>query len=154
MRFEDASSDAYEIMRSVQSDHFPELAGCNIKIIFDSKKRTSGGKITLGSIQKPNELTRFFTIDESGTDEGFDYIMRLDKKCWDLATNEDKVRLIRHELRHTDVDFDATTPYKVRGHTIEDFYSEVSLNEDEPRWGQRLAESTMAAYEQEREMNR
>lgn len=154
MRFEDGSDVAYDIMHSVREDNFPELAGCNIKIIFDSKKRMSGGKITLGSIQKPNELTRFFMIDESGTEEGFDYVVRLDKKCWDLMEGEDRTRLMRHELRHTDVDFDATTPYKVRGHTIEDFYSEVALNEDDPRWGERAAQATIAAYEQERDMNR
>ena len=63
---------------------------------------------------------------------------------------EDKKRLVRHELKHTDVDFDATTPYKVRGHTIEDFYSEVSLNEDDPRWAERAGLATLSAYEAER----
>jgi hypothetical protein len=151
MRFDDGSEEAYEIMHAVRERHFPELAGCNIKIIFDSKKRMTGGKIVLGSIQKPNELTRFFMIPESGTDEGFDYVVRLDKKCWDLIDPEDKKRLMRHELKHTSVDFDATTPYKIRGHTIEDFYSEITLNEDDPRWAERAAQSTLAAYEQERE---
>jgi len=150
MRFEDGNGESYNVMRTVREAHFPELAGCNIKIIFDLKKRMSGGKIILGSIQKPNELTRFFMIDEAGTDEGFDYVVRLDKKCWDLMELEDKKRLVRHELKHTDVDFDATTPYKIRGHTIEDFYSEVTLNEDDPRWAERVALSTLSAYEAER----
>lgn len=154
MRFLDGSEEAYNIMRTVKEAHFPELAGCNIKIIFDTKKRMTGGKIVLGSIQKPNELTRFFMIPEAGTDEGFDYVVRLDKKCWDLIDLDSRKRLMRHELRHTDVDFDATTPYKVRGHTIEDFYSEVTLNEDDPRWSERAAQSTLAAYQQERDMNR
>jgi len=150
MRFLDGNEDAYEIMRNVREAHFPELAGCRVKIIFDTKKRMTGGKIVLGSIQKPNELTRFFMIDEAGDEEGFDYVVRLDKKCWDLIDLADKKRLMRHELKHTDVDFDATTPYKIRGHTIEDFYSEVTLNEDDPRWAERAAQSTIAAYEQER----
>jgi len=150
MRFLEVSEEEYNILRTVRETHFPELAGCNIKIIFDTKKRMTGGKIVLGSIQKPNELTRFFMIDEAGTDEGFDYVIRLDKKCWDLMNLEDKKRLMRHECRHTDVDFDSTTPYKLRGHTIEDFYSEVALNEDDPRWAERAAASTVSAYEQER----
>jgi hypothetical protein len=149
MRFDNGSEESYEIMRNLIEENFPELAGCRIKILFDNKKRMSGGKIVLGSIQKPNELTRFFMAPEAGDEEGFDYVIRLDKKCWDLIELEDKIRIIRHELRHTDVDFDSTTPYKVRGHTIEDFYSEVNLNQDDPRWAQRVAESTMAAYEQE-----
>lgn len=149
MRFIDAGEEAYEIMREIRGNHFPELAGCNIKIVFDSKKRMTGGKIIMGAIQKPNELTRFFMIDEAGSDEGFDYVIRLDKKCWDLIERIDRVRLIRHELKHTDVDFDATTPYKIRGHTIEDFHSEITLNVDDPRWSERVAQSTLAAYDQD-----
>ena len=94
---------------------------------------------------------RFFTIDESGADEGYDYLMRLDKKAWtEIMTAEDKKRLVRHELRHSDVDFDSNNPYKIRGHSIEDFYSEISLNEDDARWGERVAAATFSAYEIER----
>jgi Putative phage metallopeptidase len=151
MRFEDASDTAYEIMMKLREDHFPELSGCRIKIVFDLKKRMSGTKIVLGSIQKPNEIVRFFSIPESGSDEGYDYIMRIDKKAWNLSSDEDKKRLIRHELRHTLVDTDSVTnPYKTRGHTIEDFYSEIRLNEDDPRWAERIGLSTLSAYEQER----
>lgn len=151
MRFEEAPQEAYEIMRTCLDENFPELAGCNIKIVFDLKKRTSGGKIVLGSLQKPNELLRFFTIDEAGNDEGYDYLMRIDKKAWtEVMTNDDKKRLIRHELRHSDVDMDASNPYKLRGHSIEDFYSEVRINEDDPRWGERVGQATNSAYEIER----
>lgn len=155
MRFEDGSDLAHEIMQECITEHFPELQGCRIKIIFDLKKRMSGGKIVLGSLQKPNEMLRFFTIDEAGSREGYDYVMRLDKKAWDLMERIDQKRLIRHELKHTNVDLDSeTNPYKTRGHTIEDFYSEIRLNEDDPRWAERIAASTISAYEAERERNR
>lgn len=151
MRFEEAPDEVYEIMNVVREANFPELAGCNVKVVFDLKKRMSGGKLVLGSLQKPNELLRFFTIDEVGNDEGYDYLMRVDKKAWtEIMTAEDKKRLLRHELRHSDVDFDSTNPYKIRGHSIEDFYSEIPLNADEPRWSERVGQATLSSYEIER----
>lgn len=151
MRFEEAPTEVYEILKECKEQHFPELAGCNIKVVFDLKKRMSGGKLVLGSLQKPNELMRFFTIDESGSGEGYDYLMRIDKKAWtEIMTADDKRRLVRHELKHSDVDFDSSNPYKVRGHSIEDFYSEIPLNEDDPRWSERVAAATFSSYEIER----
>jgi hypothetical protein len=97
-------------------------------------------------------MMRFFTIDESGSREGYDYVMRLDKKAWDLMEKPDRVRLIRHELRHSNVDIDSeTNPYKLRGHTIEDFYSEIRLNQDDPKWAERIGAATLSAYERESE---
>ena len=151
MRFEDGSELAYEIMQDIIHHHFPELQGCRIKIIFDLKKRMTGGNIILGALQKPNEMMRFFQAEEAGSEEGYDYVMRLDKKAWDLMDENEKPRLVRHELKHTNVDLDSeTNPYKTRGHTIEDFYSEIRLNEDDPRWAERIAMSTVSAYEAER----
>jgi len=138
-------------MNNVRAQHFPELAGCNIKVVFDLKKKLTGGKIELGSLRKPNELLRFFTIDEAGNDEGYDYVMRIDKKAWtEIMTSEDKKRIIRHELKHSDVDFDSNNPYKLRGHSIEDFHSEVVLNQDDPRWADRVGQATFSSYEIER----
>ena len=151
MRFEEAPDELYEIMNEVREEKFPELSGCNIKVVFDLKKRMSGGKIVLGSLQKPNELLRFFTIDEVGNEEGYDYLMRIDKKAWtEIMTSDDKKRIVRHELKHSDVDFDSSNPYKVRGHSIEDFYSEIPLNADDPRWSERVGAATFSSYEIER----
>jgi hypothetical protein len=151
MRYEEAPTEAYDVLNVVRNEKFPELAGCNIKIIFDLKKKLSGGKIELASLRKPNELLRFFTLDEVGNDEGYDYVMRIDKKAWtEICTAEDKKRLVRHELRHSDVDFDSANPYKLRGHSIEDFHSEVELNTDDPRWADRVGQATFSSYEIER----
>ena len=142
--------EVFDIIKDCREKHFPELSGCNITAIFDSKKRLKDGKITLASIQKPNELMKFFTIDDSGSSEGYDYVIRIDAKCWQtVATSEEKIKIIRHELRHTNVDFDSNTPYKIRGHSISDFHSEITLNVDDPRWGDRIAESTLAEYDRD-----
>lgn len=148
MRFEDCTADVAEIMKKMIEKHFPELISCNICLLFDKKKRMKGGNIVLASIQKPNEMLRFFTIDEAGgTGEGYEYVIRIDKNAWENIEKIDKERLVRHELRHTSVDFDANDPYKIRDHSITDFYSEVKLNEDDPRWVERVGAVTLSVYE-------
>lgn len=147
MRFEETTSDVSEIIKKMIEKHFPELAGCNISTLFDLKKRMKGGNILLASIQKPNEMLRFFTIDDAGTNEGYDYVIRIDKNAWNNIEEVDKERLIRHELRHTLVDFDSDNPYKVRDHSVLDFYSELKLNKDDPRWAERVGAVTLSVYE-------
>jgi hypothetical protein len=147
MRFEETTSDVEEIMKERIKKYFPELISCKISTLFDKKKRLKGGNIVLASIQKPNEMLRYFTIDNAGTDEGYDYVMRIDKNAWSNIEKIDKERLIRHELRHTLVDFDSDNPYKLRDHSITDFYSEVKLNEDDARWVERVGSLTLAIYE-------
>ena len=145
-RFEAVTQGVYDMFREVKAEHFPELRNAGILILFDKKKRQSGGKIVLGRIQKANELIRKLTDHE--IEDGYDYIMYLDKKAWEHSADEDRIRLLRHELRHTFVDFDSsTTPYKLQGHTIEDFHEEVELNRDDPRWRDRMAEVVFSVYE-------
>lgn len=147
-RYEDVGSDVYKLLKELIEERFTELRNCNIKLLFDNKKKKSKGKLVLAQIQKPNEFVKFFTIDEAGTDRGYDYIITIDKVCWGLADEDDKKRLLSHELRHTDVDIDSErNPYKLRGHTVEDFMEEIELNSDNPRWCERLVISTEAMYE-------
>ena len=151
MRYEEVTEQTKALFREVKGDDFSELAGANIKLLFDTKKKKSGGKYVLARIQKPNELTRYFTIDEADSTEGFDYIIFLDKMLWDNMEDIDRKRIIRHELKHTDVDIDANSPWKLRGHTVEDFYSEIERNNDDPRWGERLGFMLDSLYEGDEE---
>lgn len=153
-RFRDADDSVLEIVRSVREENFPNLQGAEIKVLMDTKKRTSGGKLVLGRMKKVTELEKHLTADESGNGEGFDYFMYLDELAWDIAGEEDRRRLVRHELRHCDVDVDAANPYKVKGHDIEDFEEEIRLNQDHLSWGRELAERTQLEYEAEAERNR
>jgi len=136
------------MIRAVRAEHFPELRNAEILVLFDKKKRMSGGALVLGRIQKSNDLIKKLT--DEVVDEGYDYIMYLDKKMWEVSAEMDRERVIRHEFRHCFVDLDARgTPYKLLGHTIEDFYEEVELNSDDQRWRMRLGEITYAAYDME-----
>jgi len=147
-RFQTAPQEAYTMLREVRREHFPELRNAEILILMDKKKRMSGGAIVLGRIQKANDLIKALT--EETVDEGYDYIIYLDKKMWNNCDDVDKERVVRHELRHTFVDLDARgSPFKLIGHTIEDFYEEIELNNDDSAWRMRVAEVIAIAYEDE-----
>jgi hypothetical protein len=154
-RFVDADENVIDVVRSVKEETFPELAQANIKIIMDQKKRTSGGKYVLGRMKKTNELERHLSVNEAGSEDGFDYIMYLDEMAWNISTPEERRKLVRHELRHCELDNESNTnPYKVKGHDIEDFEDEIRLNADDPGWANRLAERVQLEYEAEAERRR
>jgi len=149
IRYEEAPEHAYELMKLIIDKMFLELVNAKILILMDTKQRMAdgGAKITLGRMSKTNDLTRHLTIDESGSETGYDYIMYLDKQMWDHVDDKDRSCVIRHELRHTLIDDEAKAPYKLRAHTIEDFHEEVKLNEKDPRWRERVAAVTESRYE-------
>lgn len=149
-RYIDVSENVIEMYRGIVENYFPTLLNCHVKILFDTKKRTSEGNIVLASIKKSNDLIKYFTEDE--VDEGYDFVLFLDKNCWDNIEDIDRERIIRHELCHVLVDIDSLkTPYKLIGHEISDFYSEIERNVDDPRWRERVGSLTYEIYEQIRD---
>lgn len=152
LRYEEVSDDLVTMLRDIKSQYFPELKNAKIKMLFDLKKRKSGGMMVLARIMKTNDLLRHLTIDEAGAVEGYDYIVTLDKLCWENVTKADKERLLRHELRHTIFDLEAeSNPYKLQDHTISDFYEEIEYNKDDPRWRERLSTLVDDIYEQQKD---
>jgi hypothetical protein len=153
IRYEDATSDVMDLAREVIAEHFPELRSVKIKYIFDLKKRVSGGMNVLARCQKSNDLLKFLTIDESGDEEGYVYIVYVDKLLWENIERTDKIRLLRHEFRHIYVDTDAVkNPYKLVDHDVSDFREEIALNTDDPRWDERLSTLASDLYDQREEM--
>lgn len=154
LRYEEVTEKVVELLRDVKVKYFPELKNAKIKVLFDRKKRQAGGRLVLGRIMRTNDLLRHLTKDEAEATEGYDYIITLDKLCWENIPDEDRIRILRHELRHTFVDIEsADNPYKLQNHSINDFYEEVDLNQDNPRWRDRVAAVTESVYEQQRETN-
>ena len=152
IRYVEVTDDAFRLLDEVQTKYFPELRNAKIIMLFDLKKRTSGGRVVLGRIMKTNDLLRHLTKNEAEAVEGYDYIVTLDKQGWDAIGTEDKIRILRHELRHTYYDIEAdNSPYKLVDHSITDFYEEVDLNKDDPRWRERVATVVSDIYEQEKE---
>jgi len=108
--------------------------------------------LVLARIIKTNDLMRHLTKNGGDAIEGYDYIITLDNKCWENITDLDSVKILRHELRHTFFDIESEdNPYKLLNHSISDFYEEVELNKNDPRWRERVATLTEDIYEQEKE---
>lgn len=146
-RYEEADEGLVTVFLDVLEKHFESLQFLKFKLIFDLKKRISNGKIVLANIEIPGPKLKYFTQDEVATD-GYDFILFVDKKAWELSSEAVRPRILRHELRHVFID-DKGTP-KLIGHEIEDFYAEVELNKDDPEWRRKLATLTHDVYEQEK----
>jgi hypothetical protein len=145
-RYLDASASLAEVFTDVMTKDFPGLFGVNFKLLFDTKKRISKGQLCLASVELANEKLRFFTADGSSP-EGYDYILIVDSVAWEYATDDDKRKLISHELNH--VFIDEKGKLKIVGHDVEDFAREIQKNVDNPGWADDLGLLTQSIYEQE-----
>lgn len=147
-RYEDPLPEVLDLVDHVQREWFPYLVNAKIKVLFDTKKRSSKGHFVLGRIQRCSTVLRHLTRDEARSADGFDYILYLDKAVFDAVDQSDRIRIIRHELRHCFYDLDSkTNPYQLVGHDIEDFYDEMDLNKDDPRWRERIASVAASIYD-------
>jgi hypothetical protein len=148
-RYIEADEKLVEVFLKIIENHFPMYQNFNFKLIFDTKRRLNKGKIVFASIELASEKIRFFSKDNVAV-EGYDYILIVDHKAWELANDIDKERIIRHELRHVFVE--ESGKLKIVGHDVEDFREEIKLNADDPDWGFKLAVVVNDVYEQEKEM--
>lgn len=155
MSYEDAPQSVIDLLIKVQTKYFPELASANIHVMFDTTERP---KSWLAKIIKPSSLVRHLTADNLNTD-GYDYIIVIDKTPWHLYREDDKLRTIRHELRHTFVKHEAAErnkQYLLVKHDIEDFAAEIELatEEGELRWRERASLVAQSEYERLKEQKK
>ena len=80
LRYDEVNEHVLDLLKEVRSQDFPELVNAKIKVLFDLKKRKSGGMIVLARIIKTNDLMRHLTRNAVDVNEGYDYIITLDKK--------------------------------------------------------------------------
>lgn len=149
MRYEDVTEDVIGVFTEVLSTRFAALSPYTGKLVFDTKKRTKGNSTVLASVELCSPKLKFFTATNV-LEEGYDYVIYLDKTAWTLASDLDKIRIISHELRHVFIDEKGNL--KLIDHDITDFVAEVALNTDDPNWGNRLATLTEDAYQQAKEL--
>lgn len=153
--FEDCPKEVIDFSRKVLNDNYPELSDVRYTVLYD----VSGKKHRwLAKIYKANEMLRFFTGDVTNTEDGLDYIIVLDAVFYksEVITDEDRMRLFRHEFRHIMYDPEKKTrkgQYKLRKHNLESFYEEIALNTaaGEPRWEEKMSEIYFGLFEQEGE---
>ena len=141
-RFSEPTQGVLDLLTQVRSERFNHLEDISIKVIMDNKPRVSkvDGKVTFAYIKVVNEVEDFLISDDQ-----YEYLLFLITTPWDLASTEDKVRIISHELRH--IFIDERGKCRIIKHEIQDFYDEVELNSDDPRWGERLALSVKSALD-------
>ena len=151
LRYQNADEDLEKVFYDVLADRFPQYNYLKFKLVYDLKKRTSGGKMVLASIELASAKIKFFTTDDNA-EEGYDYVLFVDRRAWDLASGQDKKRIVSHELQH--VFIDEKDKAKTIGHEIEDFYQEIKLNADDPEWARKLVRLTTDVYDQEQEMEK
>ena len=150
-RYTDCDESFVELFLQVLEERFPMYGNLKFKLMFDLKKKVNKGKICLGSITLASDKIKYFTKDNVAL-EGYDYVMILDKKAWELASLDDRKRIISHELRHVFVDDNGKL--KILPHDISDFVAEQKLNQDAPDWGIKLSILVDDIYEQEKEMQK
>jgi hypothetical protein len=143
-RYEDVTQADFDVLGKVRVEWFEHLVNANIKLLFDTKKKISEKKIVLAKIYKPNDLINHYIAED-----GVSYIIILDKVAWEVAPEIDKVRLLRHELRHAFIS--ESGKFELVGHDFEDFYPEAKLNSDDPDWARRISTLTSAIYAQREE---
>lgn len=148
-RFTDVNDGVVEVFLDVMEHRFPSLVQLKIKLIFDTKRRIKEGKICLASAELANEKIKYFSKDTVAV-EGYDVVIIIDMKAWELSNPVDRKRIMSHELRHVFIDENGKV--KILPHDISDFREEQKLNEDDPDWGFKLAVLTNDVYEQEKEM--
>lgn len=144
-RYVEGSENLRAVVTEVLNTRFQMFSSLNIKLVFDTKKRLSKGNVVLSSVELANEKVRFLTADNDNP-EGFDYIMVVDSVAWEYASDEDKRRLVSHELNH--IFIDEKGKLKIVGHDVEDFALEIQRNVDKPNWSFDLATLTTSIYEQ------
>ena len=149
-RYEDAGDEVITMLDNIKESYFPELRAAKFKVFFDTKKKTSGGKFVLARISKTNDLQRYLTVDESGSDFGYDYFLYLDLLVWYNSTEADQSKILQHELFHTLVDMEKDNPYGIQGHEVETFYDEIERCKDDSRWAERLSAVAESLYEREK----
>jgi len=143
-RYYEADRNTENLLDGVREERFEGLSGARIKLIMDLKPKIDNlrSEMIIASIKTTNEVEKYLTEQNSS----YDYFIFINGLVWDLANENNRRRILSHELRHAFIDDKGN--YKTIKHDIEDFYAEVRLNEDDPMWKQSLGTIAMAKYEQ------
>ncbi len=146
-RFDDVTNEELNMVDKVIKDAFPELVAARFLMFFDNKKRKTKGKYVIGRIKKLNEEQRIMTMDENGGE--YHYTIFLDKFIWDNLTEPDQIKILRRLMCQCDIDHEGDDPYKMQDYEVQDFYSEIQYNHDDPRWLERVELIAENLYEED-----
>ena len=143
-QFRKADSSVYATFLDMIENVFPELTGYSFGLLYREKMKKSKGGLIMAEICQPTKLLSYFAKNDAGNP--FDFLIIVDEMAWCCAKECDRIRLMRHELRHVDLSDKGVA--RLVGHDYQDFYAEVEINVDDPKWGQKLVEVILAGYDQ------
>jgi len=146
-RYGDVTDNVIDVFMNVVEEYFSEIGQLKVKLIFDSKKRVSKGKFVLASTEVVNDKIKFLTATD--LEAGYDYLVIINEIAWEQASDKDKVRLMRHELRHIYISDE--DKYQILPHDVEDFMIEIKMNQDSPEWAEILCRKVISRYESMKE---
>ena len=153
--FEDVPQNVIDDLEAVKEKYFSDLFDARIKVLWDTRIKK---KKWLAKIYKASEMIRYFTADEVGEEDGLDYVIVLDRHFYtnEAVTDEDRKRILRHELRHAwyrPTKRTRKSQYVLRKHNCETFWEEIELNtkEGDPQWDYRMGEIHTSIYDTEDE---
>ena len=150
-RFTDVDDGVVEVFLDTLEERFQSLIQLKIKLIFDTKKRIVKGKICLATVELANDKIKYFSKDKIAT-EGYDVVIILDRKAWELSDKVNRKRIMSHELRH--ILINEKDEVKLIPHDVSDFVAEQKLNKDDPDWSIKLTTLVNDVYEQEKEISK
>lgn len=140
------------VLTKVRDEHFMELSDARIGMIFDTRDKR---KKFIAKIVKANDILRFYSSDEAGEEDGYDYVIIIDQFVWTSpgVTDVDRNNIIRHELRHIDFKPEKKTrkgQYGLKKHDVESFMMELELlrQEGTPNWEQTIKEVAASLYDE------
>lgn len=146
-RFYEADAAVYTILEKLINERFPNLESVKFKVLVDTKTKIDKlrGLVVFASIKPANEVEKF--LSQAGHNlNGIDYIVFLSDLVWGLADATNRKRILSHELKHCFITENGEP--KTIKHDIEDFYSEIELNQSDPMWGQALSAVAFAKFEE------
>lgn len=135
-QFRKADSTVYSVFLDMIEKTFPELTGYSFGLLYREKIKKSKGGVVLAEVCRPGKLLSYFAKNDAG--KPFDFLIVVDEMVWVCASEKDRIRIMRHELRHIHISDKGAI--MLRGHDFQDFYVEVDLNADDPSWAQKLVE--------------
>lgn len=156
-KFEEVTDECLELFNDVVENDpdFFSLGSAKFKLLFFNKKKKKSGQLVAAYIQKTNDLLRYMTSQEANDENGFDYIVYFDQNIWNEIADEDRKRIIQHELLHCVYKPSSKkNQYSLRDHTIQGFHEEVereTLEGGDQRWQERIFEVAESVYDKDDE---
>lgn len=111
----EADKEVYELVWDMIKKTHPRLADATVRVLFKEKLGTSHGMAQIGKPEVADAKMVFLA--------SVDLIVWLDSGFWAMATPEQRLALVDHELTHfvMKTDSDGNEGYQLRHHDVEEF---------------------------------